>query len=320
MYHIIVNPLSKSGKGKKYWELLLPILKETDTAYNVYFTENEGHATKIVKSIVATNEKPLSFLALGGDGTLNEVIQGIDDFENTHIGYIPTGSSNDFARDLEMYTSPVKNLKRILSINTPTSYDLGELTILDGKKRITDELIAKTNPVKFLFSVSSDIGFGAAVCEKALESKIKKVLNKLGLGKLTYAGIALSQIIHAPKASLKITIDNEKKIDVSSFFLIGAFIHRFQGGGMMFAPAANPTDGLFDVCLAKNLTTLRTLRLLPTIFSGKHIRFPEIEIFKCKTVELETSRYLWVHTDGEVYYKAKHIRLTSLPAKLKLLW
>jgi YegS/Rv2252/BmrU family lipid kinase len=320
MYHIIVNPLSKTGKGKKYWDLLLPTLKETNTQFDVHFTEKEGHATELVKTITAVNEKPIYFLVLGGDGTLNEVIQGIHDFENTYVGYIPTGSSNDFARDLAMYSDPIKNLKRILSVTTPTSYDLGELTILDGIHRLTKEPVTSSNCVCRLFSVSSDIGFGAAVCEEALNSKIKKALNKLGLGKLTYAGIALKQIIHAPKASLKVTVDMETKFEVSSFFLIGAFIHRFEGGGMMFAPNANAQDGLFDVCLAKNLTTMRTLRILPTIFSGKHIRFPQIEIFRCKTIDLETSRYLWVHTDGEVSYEAKHIRIKSLPSAFKLLW
>jgi YegS/Rv2252/BmrU family lipid kinase len=320
MYHIIVNPLSKTGKGKKYWESLLPTLKETNTKFDVHFTKREGHAIELVKTIVSSNENPIYFIVLGGDGTLNEVIQGISDFENTYIGYVPTGSSNDFARALQMHKSPIKNLEHILSIKKPSSYDIGELTLLDAKERLSGKPLTETDKIKRLFCVSSDIGFGAAVCEEALDSKIKKILNKLGLGKLTYAGIALRQIIHAPKSSLKVTIDNEKIIEVPSLFLIGAFVHPFEGGGMMFAPDANPTDGLFDVCLAKDLTTLKTLRILPTIFSGKHIRFPEIEIFRCKTVEFETSCYLWVHTDGEVSYKSKHVRLTSLPNTLKLLW
>lgn len=320
MYHIIVNPLSKTGKGKKYWNSLLPTLNEAQVEFDVHFTEKEGHATELVKALSVGEKKPISFIVLGGDGTLNEVIQGITDFENTYIGYIPTGSSNDFARSLNMHTRPIDNLNHILSVLKPSSYDLGELLFLDAKERLTHNPITKSDGIRHLFCVSSDIGFGASVCEEALNSKIKKFLNNLGLGKLTYAGIALRKIIHAPKSSLEITIDESKTFEIPSFFLIGAFIHRFEGGGMMFAPNADPTDGFFDICLAKNLTTGKTLRILPYIFSGKHIRFPEIEIFRCKTIEFKTSRYLWIHTDGEVSYEAKHVRLTSLPKKLNLLW
>lgn len=320
MYHFIINPKSKSGKGSKYWQSLLPILNEENIKFEVHYTNRIGHATELVRELSRKNPSPISFIILGGDGTLNEAIQGITDFENTYIGYIPTGSSNDFARDLGMKSSPVENLKRILSIKEPSNYDLGTLTILDGINRLTDEPVLPHETISYRFGVSSDIGFGAAVCEEALDSKIKKVLNKLGLGKLTYAGIALRQIIHAPKVSASLLIDDKDTRDISSLFLVGAFIHRFEGGGMMFAPGADATDGVFDICLAENLTTARTLRILPTIFSGKHLRFKELDSFRCKTIEFKTSKYMWVHTDGEVAYKAKHVRIESLPGSLRLLW
>ncbi len=320
MYHIIVNPHSKTGKGKKYWDLLLPLLENLSTEFSVYFTRGEGHATELVRELPANASSPLHLLVLGGDGTMNEIIQGITDFENTYIGYIPTGSSNDFARDLGIFSSPEKNLTHILSVKEPISYDLGKLTILHGASRLTGKEVNADSPVEKLFCVSSDIGFGAAVCEEALHSKIKKTLNKLGLGKLTYLGIALRQIIHAPYPTLEMTIDQKETRTAKSVFLVGAFIHRFEGGGMLFAPKADATDGLFDVCLAKNLHTKRTLRILPTIFSGKHVQFPEVDMFRCKDLEVKISSPLWVHTDGEVAFKADHIRFTAFSKQIKILW
>lgn len=320
MYHFIINPHSKTGKGGKYWKALVPVLDSADIKYQVHYTKRVGHATELVREISAKNEFPLSFIILGGDGTLNEAVQGIIDFENTYIGYIPTGSSNDFARDLKMSPSPAENLKRILSVKEPISCDLGELTILDGINSLTGDPVLPHETITYRFDVSSDLGFGAAVCAEALTSKIKTVLNKFGLGKLTYAGIALRQVVHAKKPSAELIFDDDKKRNVSSLFLVGAFIRKFEGGGMMFAPSANATDGLFDVCLAENLSTGRILRLLPTVFSGKHVSFPEIEIFRCSTLEIKTSEYLWIHTDGEVTYKAKHVSYKCLPGALKLLW
>ena len=205
-------------------------------------------------------------------------------------------------------------------VNEPNNYDLGTMTVLDGINRLTNEPILPHETISYRFAVSTDIGFGAAVCEEALNSKIKKTLNKLGLGKLTYGGIALRQIIHAPKPSASLLFDNGETRNVSALFVVGAFIHRFEGGGVMFTPNADPTDGLFDICLAENLTTARMLRILPTAYAGNHLRFPEVKIFRCKSIEFKTSEYMWVHTDGEVSYKAKHVRIESLPGALRLLW
>ena len=106
MYYCIVNPSARSGKGKDIWEILEKKFTEKGLEYRAVFTKGPGHATKLAKSLTEptsqdsdqNNVKKL--IVLGGDGTLNEAINGIQDFENTLVGYIPIGSSNDFARDL----------------------------------------------------------------------------------------------------------------------------------------------------------------------------------------------------------------------------
>ena len=106
MYYCIVNPSARSGKGKDIWEILEKRFKEKGLEYKAHFTEGPGHATRLAKALTEPKESenspatPTKLIILGGDGTLNEAINGIQDFENTLVGYIPIGSSNDFARDL----------------------------------------------------------------------------------------------------------------------------------------------------------------------------------------------------------------------------
>ena len=99
MYTFIVNPNARSGLGKKVWGNLESILKKRNVPYEVYFTKYQKHATKVTSKITSDGENHV-VVALGGDGTVNEVVNGIQDFEKTFFGYIPIGSSNDFARGL----------------------------------------------------------------------------------------------------------------------------------------------------------------------------------------------------------------------------
>ncbi|MBQ0039941.1 MAG: hypothetical protein KBS64_05900, partial [Treponema sp.] len=179
MYHFIVNPVSRSGKGLKLWQKKIePELKARGIEYSLEFSKERGDVTRITKeiSLKAANEKKCTIVILGGDGTVNDAVQGIKDFDNTTLAYIPTGSSNDFARDLGLSKNVKKNLNRILESKEAVLMDIGQVETERGTRR---------------FAVSSGIGFDGAVCQKSVHSILKKRLNKIGLGKLTYLGIAL---------------------------------------------------------------------------------------------------------------------------------
>ena len=118
MSYIIVNPASKSGKGAKIWSMLEPVLIQKEIEYKVFFSKDVGQVTKLVRDLSTsllndTSDLILKLIILGGDGTLNEALQGITDFNHVQIGYIPTGSSNDLARDLLLPTDPVNILENI---------------------------------------------------------------------------------------------------------------------------------------------------------------------------------------------------------------
>lgn len=296
MYHIIINPASRSGKGLKLWkDIVEPALHKEEIAYRSYFSEKSGDVARLAKEISTELEKELSheqqmLIILGGDGTVNEALQGLTDPSKIVLGYIPTGSSNDLARDLKIPKDPVKALDRILHSGSVHTMDMSTITYSDGETR--------------RFAVSCGIGFDAAVCEESMHSKIKAFCNKIGLGKLTYLGIALKQLVTARKVSCDIKLDDEAPIHIHQLLLVACMNHRFQGGGFMFCPDADDNDGIMNLCVVGDVSKPVVLLALPTAFKGKHYMFKGVNPYRAARIHVSVSQPLWVHTDGEVTRKA----------------
>lgn len=321
MYHIIINPTSKSGKGLAIWKTLEPVLLDKNVSYRTYISTHTGHVSELTAEITATAsdaESPLNLILLGGDGTVNEALQGIKDFSKVNIGYIPTGSSNDLARALKLRRDPVELLLQILDGTHSRMIDLGILTYEDDT-RIVSRLHKQPESKSRYFIVSSGIGFDAAVCEEALSSPIKNTLNRLKLGKLTYLGIALKQLITARPVSCKIYLDGKSPFVIPKFLFSAFMVHPYEGGGFCFCPQADDTDGLLDLCVVGNLPKLIILLALPTAFFGKHYIFPRINHYRASSVRIKTSAPLWVHTDGEVYMKSDAISISCLKQRIRFL-
>lgn len=297
MYYFIVNPASRSGRGLKIWkEQAEPVLQAKGVAYRSFFSEKAGDVTRLIREIIASAKQlPVPVIILGGDGTVNEALQGIDDTSKVILGYIPTGSSNDFARDLNIPKNPSAALGIVLN-GSAVPMDLGTVTYPDGEQR--------------RFAVSCGMGFDAAVCENALHSRLKIVMNKIGLGKLTYLGIALKQLFAAKAVSGRLTLEDGAPIEMGNMLFTACMLHRFEGGGFMFAPDADPRDGILNICAVGDLPKLLILFALPSAFKGKHYRFKGITPFQAGQLTLESSSPLWIHTDGEVSRKSSKITVS----------
>jgi YegS/Rv2252/BmrU family lipid kinase len=324
MYYCIVNPSARSGKGRDIWNKLELRFLDKGIDYTAHLTKGPGHATEIARSLTrevsGTDEKemPVKIVVLGGDGTLNEVINGIADFGNTLLGYIPIGSSNDFARDMP-YPKKIDDLiDRIVEGNELRRLDLGRLTY-NSMSRETSRLHTDKISVTRMFDVSAGIGFDAAVCEQALSSGTKNFLNRIGLGKLTYGSIALRQLLWAEKVPCDISIDGMEPIHLKKFIFIAAMIHHYEGGGFNFAPKADLTDGKFDIVYAGNMPAVRMLFALPMSFFGNYYWIKGIGHHVAQKITIRTDKPLWVHTDGEVSVKSDHITLECLKEKLRLM-
>lgn len=324
MYYCLVNPSARSGKGNEIWEKLEEKFIQRGIEYKAASTKGPGHATRIIKKLTdpsneqTRNEDKIKLVVLGGDGTLNEAINGIQDYDRTLVGYIPIGSSNDFARDLHYPKDIDELLDRIVDGRLVRSLDLGRLTYNSMSRetsRLHDEKISYIR----MFDVSAGIGFDAAVCEQALSSGTKNFLNKIGLGKLTYGSIALRQLLGAERVPCDIILDDGEPIHLKSFIFIAAMIHHYEGGGFNFAPNADLSDGKFDLVYAGHMPTLRILFALPLSFFGHYYWIKGIGHHVVQKVNIKTEKPLWVHTDGEVSVKSDNITLECLNQKLHMM-
>lgn len=307
MYHFIINPKSSSGKGIRYWWIVKAMLDESNISYTETFTNYMGHATEIAEEICTNKSGIKDIIVLGGDGTMNEVINGIPDFKEVLLGYIPSGSSNDLARSLKIPKDPFIALQNILKPKNFKYLDLGRITFPD-----TD-----IKPRKF--TCSSGIGYDANVCHEVQQSPLKKSLNRFGAGKFVYLAIAIKQIITVKPVDGTVVVDGQKKNTYRKILLVSNMIHKYEGGGLKMAPKADPTDGMLSVCLVHGINRFKMITLLPTIILGQHVNFKGVETFHCKTIDIKLDQEMAVHTDGEVPTVCSHITVSNLPEKIRMI-
>lgn len=305
MLDCVVNPVSRSGKGLKLWQnVIKPYLIEKNLPFNVHFSKERGDVTRIVWELCSSKKEPFTLVLLGGDGTLNDAVQGITDFEKITIAYIPTGSSNDLARDMKITKNIKKRLKQITSNPVIKKMDIGLVDYGNHTRCFVD---------------ACGIGFDAAVCQKSTHSRLKKSLNKIGLGKLTYAIIALNQVLHSPKATAILEYDDGRIITLKNFLFSVAMLHCYEGGGLKFCPAADAFDGILDTCTVNDKSCAGVFTALPFAFKGYHTKIKGISISTCSRVKIKTDIPLWVHTDGEVTQKAQEITVSMIEDKLSFI-
>jgi len=230
MLHFIVNKYSRSGKGERIWEAVEMYLKANNIEYREHTTEYRGHAIELAREICELPEEDIRLVTLGGDGTINEVVNGMTNFDKVRFGIIPTGSGNDFARGLGLTGTPTEHLERILNSKEDFVIDLGQVTWNGCEK-----------PRKF--AISSGVGMDAIVCEKVEVSPLKKILNKLHLGKLTYVLITIHTLFSMTTTTMTTKIDGKGKRFKKMIF-VAAMNFRAEGGGVPMSPKADAQDGL----------------------------------------------------------------------------
>ena len=315
MYHVIVNPNARSGRGRKNWEIVKNILEANSIEYEVFFSGRHGDCTDHVRELYE-KVSPLNLLVLGGDGTMNEVVQGLPSFDNVTLSTIPIGSSNDLALALGISFNPSEAVWHLLNKPTILYMDMGTLhcensLVREGQMTIPDRH----------FLVSTGIGYDAAVCEEALSSGIKNFLNRIGLGKLSYLLICLKQLLSFRYADAELTLDDsDETISVKKLIFVGGMNNKFEGGGFMFAPEASNHDGMIDLCVVSGVSKRNIIRLLPTAHQGEHVGKDGIKIYRAHNYTVRSSSPLWVHTDGEVDTKDDYISVSCQKEAIRIIF
>lgn len=340
MYYFIVNVSGGSGKAKKTWIRVRDELKRRNVEYKAFRTKSSEHAGELAGKISKLSDDNIHMVVVGGDGTINEVLNGIKDFDRITFSVIPSGSANDFARGLDISKDPVSVLDGILDASKESQrIDVGCVTVVHkkndnnrvmsekfdfDKKSIIEDSIDEIVIHKRLFGISSGIGLDAIVCKKALDSKIKNVLNKLNLGSLTYIILTVISLFTMDYIEAEIEVydtasSSLKEKIILKKMIFAAFMNvRAEGGGVPMAPDARYDDGKLSICIASDISKLNAFTKLPLLVMAKQEKIKGFKLFDASKIVVRTKQPSVVHADGEYVGDETEIIIECLNNKLKL--
>lgn len=319
MFHFIVNPAGASGRTGRIFRKLEEEIRHTGAEYQVHYSTRVFGIEKICRDLTERYENP-DLVIVGGDGTMNEAVNGISDISAVRVGYIPAGSGNDLGKSIGLPADRSALLHTILEGQTRRRMDVGQTEFFTVYDLIpgSPEAFRQGTPVIRRFNVSSGIGFDAHICQKAEASPLKKTLNRIYLGKLIYLSVAANVIMTEKKVPFEIITDSGTRQYPDCLFAV-AMNQPYEGGGFRFCPQADDHDGKLSVCTADHVRQVDFFRIFPYAYSGNHLKFEGIEAFDTETMEIRTAVPLWVHTDGETACCSDHVRMSIMKQQLKLL-
>lgn len=284
----IINPISGIGRYKLVEEAIQKRLDQAKFDSTIEYTNYKGHATEIARTY---SEKEFDYIiSVGGDGTLNEVVNGMKNSAAT-LGIIATGSGNGLARHLKISTNPQKavsiiNEEHVIKIDTVT---LNQYQFISIAGVGFDALVAH------LFSLSEKRGFKS------------------------YAKIAIKQFFNYKSKKYSLQFKDNLKIK-RAFFI--TFANSSQWGyNTKISPSASLTDGLVDVCIFKKPSFLHAILLIPFLFSNKIDRSNRVKIIKSEevTITRPNGKKMHIHIDGDDAKKEKIVHVKVNPLSLKVL-
>lgn len=281
MIYFIVNPLAGGGKGAEARKILDEALSAYEGKYEIYETEYPKHAIELAKELSQKDDCE-GLVALGGDGTFSEVLNGLD--TSKPLGLIPCGTGNDFAEGAEISHDIKKGVEAVFGGKTaPIDY------IKVGDKRCLNIT-----------------GTGFDVDILAREAKYRKKWKS----KLTYYAALFVSILSIKFRKVHLVIDDKIKIDTDMLIMVAAN-GKFFGGGMPMVPSAITNDGFMDVLLVRKVSWYVIPKLLLSFLNGKiEQQTKHIEMYHCKKVECSVDDSNNIEMDGEVS--------SSLPATIEI--
>jgi len=296
---IILNPMADMGNAWRVARDLRSITEQhggVDWSGTVY----PGHAIQLAQQ--AGEQGYDMVIAMGGDGTVHEVINGlmkVPEEKRPILGIVPVGSGNDFAHGINVSRTPTEALTHALDGEAST-VDLGLMTDEHGRKEYFDNTLG--------------IGFGAVVTIRSHQLPVVR-------GFLMYLTAVIQTIIldHNPMA-MQIETDDQKW-QQSVIYLVICNGPR-EGGGFLIAPEAKIDDGLFHYAMITNVSRAMMFRIVPEVMKGTHGRFKQVRMGTCKKFTLSADRPLYIHADGEVFTgpgtDLRKVSFEILPSALKV--
>lgn len=273
----IINPTAGNGAALRKWRKFSETI---DFPYEQFVTRSPGHAFQLVEQLKQRERKTL-VIGFGGDGTMREIAAAAAGAEQLFIASVPAGSGNDFARSFSCF-SKAQEIGRFLACPRGMLTDIGQVGVQPEQ----------------LFASSAGIGFDSAVAHAVNHSRMKRWLNKFGLGKLAYLIFVVTTLFAFKKFRLTVAAD-EALYHYEDVWLATVSNQPYFGGGMKISPNSSVHDGQLELTVVHRLPRLKLLAVFGTVFSGSHTKFPEVVQFSGKHFSLAVDRPVPRHVDGD---------------------
>jgi len=265
---IIANPVSGGGRGRKAGEAVRSRLSGRGLKANLTFTQGRGDAARIASEALASGCR--QFAVCGGDGTVHEAV-GVLAGSDAALGIVPCGRGNDLARALGI-PRDVAGAADVLVSGVARRIDLG---------RIGDRY----------FGTVACLGFDSEVARRVFEGRVPLS------GTAGYVWAVLRTLL--TYGCPVIRLEGDFGVFKGPVLLAATGNTPFYGGGMKVTPQAACDDGLLDVCIVEALSRLAVLRFFPTVFSGRHVHLPSVQMRRTRSLRVETREPLWIFADGQ---------------------
>lgn len=288
---VIANPKSAAGATREKWSAMASDLRAHFGPFTVAFTKGPGDGIEIARRASEAGREFI--IACGGDGTLNEIANGIlSSGKDVELGIFPSGTGGDFRRTIGM-SPEIRQAARELKDGETKRIDVGKVTFVDHHDK----------PAERYFLNVTSFGLAASIIERVKGSTSLSWLPLNNVrGRASFALSTLQEVIAIGATSVRIKIDDkdEHTLQTVNFCVANA---RFFGGGMMIAPAAKINDGFLDVINIGDIRTAKIILNAYSLYRGTHLELPEVKDTLAKRIEarpLRDDQEVHIEIDGEL--------------------
>jgi len=263
-WFLIVNPNAGNKNFKKSWNKIKYLLKLKNIQYSFAFTQYTKHETILIKEVIKKGYR--NIISVGGDGTLHHVVNGIMTqryikTSEIKLGIIPLGTGNDWIKTYNIPNSIEKSID-IIKKNSTIFQDIGCITLQNGKKEYFNNL--------------GGIGYDGYVVKNL--NYLKKI------GSLAFLLSGLYSLFSYKKTKYSISIKNKTIQEKCLMIIFG--ICKYSGGGLRITENPNPTDGLLDITIVKDISFFDVLINLPKLYNGTIVHHKKVDNYKVKDVKI----------------------------------
>lgn len=307
---VVLNPMAGHGAALKTFPQVEQALREAGMEFDLAHTRKSLHAVELAWN--APSQGYERIIAIGGDGIVHEVVNGLmrasNEGETIALGIIPLGKGNDFIKSLPPALSVGQNrsdwkiaIPRLLSPHT-TLVDVGKITV---------DMPTPGVPHPQYYTNGTSVGFGALVAQK---------IEHIPLTGMAAYMVAIVQVLKDyGLPQVKLTFDDGEVMELSTT-LTAVTNGRCFGDSFWLTPMAEITDGMLEVMIAKPLSRLGILQIIPRLMNGTHLSHPAISFKRARKVTIESPNPLVMEADGEMpFHDARRMEIEILPKRLRVM-